>query len=56
MDRMSDLARHFVDEEIYGPLPEWVKWHLDYDSIGRDLAMDYADTMVAGIRLIYRCG
>ena len=56
MNSLRDLARDFVDEGIYGELPEWVKWHLDYDSVAHDLGMDYTEAVIAGTPLIYRCG
>jgi hypothetical protein len=45
-----------VDEGLFGEIPESIKYHLDYDSIARDLGMDYTETVIAGTSLIYRCG
>lgn len=56
MDSLRELAEHFVDEGLYGEIPESIKYHLDYDSIARDLGMDFSETVIGGISLIYRCG
>ena len=53
---MQDLAEHFVDEGLFGEIPEHLQFYLDYAAIARDLSMDYAETEIAGTSLIYRCG
>jgi antirestriction protein len=52
---MRDLAMQFVEEGLYGDIPTNLQNYLDYDAIGRDLAMDYAETTIDGTRYIYRC-
>ncbi|KXF92397.1 antirestriction protein ArdA [Phaeobacter inhibens] len=54
-DTMRDFAEHFVDEGLFGDIPERLQFYLDYDAIARDLAHDYSEAEVAGTRLIYRC-
>ena len=56
MDSLRELAEHFVDEGLFGEIPENIKNHLDYDSIARDLSVDYTETVIGGTSLIYRCG
>lgn len=56
MDNLRELAEHFVDEGLFGEIPEHFAHYIDYDAIARDLACDYAETNFAGTRLIYRCG
>tara|TARA_R110002167_G_scaffold30531_6_gene101054 strand:+ start:58 stop:564 length:507 start_codon:yes stop_codon:yes gene_type:complete len=56
MDTMRELAEEFVDEGLFGEIPEHLANYIDYDAIARDLAMDYGQTCIAGTRLIYRCG
>lgn len=51
---MRDLAELFVDDGLFGDIPESLAAYLDMDVIARDLAMDYTDTTIAGERLIYR--
>jgi len=55
MGSLRELAEHFVDEGLFGEIPESIKYHLDYDSIARDLGMDYGEIVIAGTSLIYRC-
>jgi hypothetical protein len=52
----SDLARQFVDEGLYGEIPESVQLYIDYDAIGRDLAIDYGMVSINRKSFIYRCG
>lgn len=51
---MRELAEHFVDEGLFGEIPEHLAQYIDYHAIARDLAMDYTETEIAGERLIYR--
>jgi hypothetical protein len=37
MNSLRELAQQFVDEGLFGPIPESIKNHIDYDSIARDL-------------------
>ena len=52
---MRELAEQFVDEGLFGEIPEHLEFYIDYDAIARDLAMDYSETTLAGERYIYRC-
>ncbi|MEW5421330.1 antirestriction protein ArdA [Amorphus sp. 3PC139-8] len=52
---LRDLAEEFVDEGLFGDIPEHLRFYIDYDAIARDLAMDYVETEIAGTRLVYRC-
>ena len=56
LDSLRDLAIEFVEEGLFGEIPERLQFYLDYDAIARDLAMDYSEAVIAGERLIYRCG
>ncbi len=53
---MKELAVRFVEDGLFGEVPESFQYYIDYDAIARDLAVDYSDTTIAGLRLIYRCG
>jgi len=55
-DTMRDLAIQFVDEGLFGDIPQSLENYIDYDAIARDLAVDYSETEIAGQRLIYRYG
>ena len=56
MESLRELAESFVEEGLFGDIPERLQFYIDYDAIARDLGMDYAETTIAGQRLIYRCG
>jgi antirestriction protein len=52
---LRELAEQFVDDGLYGDIPEPLRGYIDYDAIARDLAMDFLETEIAGERIIYRC-
>lgn len=54
-DSLRDLAEQFVDEGLYGEIPQHLANYIDYDAIARDLAVDFSQTDIAGTRLIYTC-
>ena len=56
LDSLKELAEQFVDEGMFGEIPERIQYYLDYDLIARDLSADYSTTEVAGSRIVYRCG
>ena len=56
LDTMRALAEQFVDDGLFGDIPEHLANYIDFDAIARDLAMDYGQTCIAGTLLIYRCG
>ena len=55
LSSMKELAEQFVEDGLFGDIPERLQVYLDYDAIARDLAMDYTETEIAGTPLIYRC-
>lgn len=55
LDSLRELAEQFVEEGLFGEIPERLRYYLDYDAIARDLGMDYSETTIDGKRLIYRC-
>lgn len=52
---MRELAEQFVDEGLFGEVPKPFRFYIDYDAIARDLAVNYAETTIAGTHYIYRC-
>ncbi len=52
---LRDLAEQFVEEGLFGDIPERLQFYIDYDAIARDLGHDYTEANVAGQNLIYRC-
>ncbi len=55
LDSMRELAKQFVEEGLFGEIPEKIQHYLDYDAIARDLSMDYSEITIAGTHYIYRC-
>lgn len=55
VDSLKDLAFQFVDEGLFGEIPERIQNYLDYDAIARDLGMDYSEITIGGTTLVYRC-
>lgn len=53
---LRELAQQFVDDGLFGNIPERLQFYIDYDAIARDLAADYSETTIVGTRLVYRCG
>jgi len=51
---MRELAELFVEEGLYGDIPDSLQFYIDYDAIARDLSMDYGEIVIAGDILIYR--
>ena len=54
-DTMKELAEHFVEEGLYGDIPQSIQYYIDYEAIARDLSMDYAEIRIDGTNYIYRC-
>lgn len=38
---MEQLAEQFIDDGLYGSIPETISYYIDYEAIARDLAYDY---------------
>ena len=55
LDSLKELAEQFVEDGLYGDIPESLQFYIDTDAMARDLAVDYGEAMIAGERLIYRC-
>lgn len=55
IDSLRDLAESFVDEGLYGEIPDTLTNYIDYDAIARDLSVDFTETEIAGERLVYAC-
>uniref|UniRef100_A0A2A4YZ29 Antirestriction protein ArdA n=1 Tax=OCS116 cluster bacterium TaxID=2030921 RepID=A0A2A4YZ29_9PROT len=56
LDSLKQLAVQFVEEGLFGEIPERIQFYLDIDLIARDLGFDYTETNIAGTNLLYRCG
>ena len=56
IDCMRNLAIEFVEEGLLGDIPERLQFYIDYNAIARDLSVEYSEAIIAGERLVYRCG
>jgi antirestriction protein len=54
VESMKNLAEQFVEEGLFGEIPESLQFYIDYEAIARDLAMDYAEAVIASTNYIYR--
>ena len=41
---LKELAEQFVDDGLFGEIPEKIQNYVDYDAIARDLGFDYTET------------
>lgn len=48
---MKEVAERFVDEGLFGEIPDHLVHYIDYDAIARDLSIEYTETEIAGERL-----
>jgi antirestriction protein len=55
LSSMRDLAEQFVEEGLYGEIPESLQFYIDYDATARDLSVDYSETTIAGTNFIFHC-
>jgi len=56
IESLKELAYQFIDEGLFGDIPDNITCYLDYDAIARDLGCDYSETTIAGESFVYRCG
>ena len=50
VDSLRDLAEQFVDEGLYGDIPDHLAFYIDYEAIARDLAVDFSMVDIDGGR------
>ncbi|KHA51920.1 antirestriction protein ArdA [Sulfitobacter geojensis] len=55
VDTLRKLAEQFVDEGLYGEIPESLQYYIDFDAIARDLSVEFSEATVAGGRYVYAC-
>lgn len=51
---LKDLAYQFVDEGLFGEIPDHLANYIDYEAIEYDLRYDYSETRIAGENYVYR--
>lgn len=52
---LRELAEQFVEDGLFGDIPDHLTHYINYDAIARDLAVEYSQTIINGQSLIYRC-
>lgn len=55
VESLREPAEQFVDEGLFGEVPEAFRFYINFDAIARDLAVDYGEAIIGGERLVYRC-
>ena len=55
VDSLKSLAEQFVDDGLFGDIPERISIYLDFEKIARDLSCDYSMTTVDGTTYAYCC-
>jgi len=55
VETLRELAEQFVDEGLYGEIPESLQYYIDFDAIARDLSVEFSETTIAGGRYVYAC-
>lgn len=55
VESLRELAEQFVDEGLYGDIPQSLQYYIDFDAIARDLSVEYSEATIAGGRYVYAC-
>lgn len=55
-ESLRELAERFVEDGLFGEIPESLRFYIDLHAIARDLSADYTEIEIAGERMVYRCG
>ena len=55
-DSLKDLAEQFIEEGVYGEIPQNIRFYLDTELMARDLGMDYSEIEIDSTKYVYRCG
>ena len=52
-ESLCALAEQFVEEGLYGDIPETLQNYIDHDAIARDLSVEFSEITIAGERFAY---
>lgn len=55
VDSLEELAEQFIEDGLYGTVPEALQYYIDYRAISRDLSVDFSMAKINGTRLAYQC-
>lgn len=53
VESLRDLAEQFVDEALFGDIPERLRFYIDHDAIALDLAVEFSEITIGGERFAY---
>ena len=55
-DDWEDMAIQYVEDGLFGDIPDNIQGYLDYERLGRDLSFDYSGTYVGNdLYVFYPC-
>lgn len=54
VESLEELAEEFVDEGLFGEIPDRFYAYIDFEAIARDLSFDYCEVIIGGENLVYR--
>lgn len=54
VDSLKELAVDFINEGLFGEIPDHQANYLDIDAIAGDLRHDFTETVIAGMPVVYR--
>ena len=54
VDSLKELAVYFINEGLFGEIPDHLANYLDIGAMARNLAHDYTETIIAGRPVVYR--
>ncbi len=55
VESLKELAEQFVEDGLYGDIPDSLRFYIDTDAIARDLAVEFSEITIAGEGLVYAC-
>ncbi len=55
VDSLRELAVEFVNDGVFGEIPDHLANYIDMEAIAADLRYDYTETVIAGTPIVYRC-
>lgn len=52
--KLRDLAEQFLDDGLFGDIPENLRFYIDQELVARDLGYDYSEIVIDGVDYVYR--
>lgn len=53
---IRELAEQFLDDGLFGEIPENLRFYIDEELVARDLGYDYSEITIDGVGYCYRSG